>query len=169
MSRFAATEERLRVTRRKHRGFPRDAAALIRLVKLLHKLIHDNANAVLRDYGLTHPEYNVLMMLDGSEDGMAVSALAEAAGEKSANMTRLTTQLVDKGLITRAASESDRRMLVLRLTGDGEALIERVLPAITRQLRGYVGDLDGAAQAELEALLKRLLAGVEAASTPERG
>jgi MarR family transcriptional repressor of emrRAB len=42
----------------------------------------------LRPCGINHPEYNVLMMLYGTE-GYALNAseLAEADGEKAANIT----------------------------------------------------------------------------------
>jgi MarR family transcriptional repressor of emrRAB len=165
MSRFAATEQRLDATARKHPRFPRDAALVLRLVKLLHKLSLDQSNEVLRPYGLSYAEYNVLMMIDASPDGtLNPSQLSDAAGEKSANVTRLTSQLVDKGLIQRMPSAEDRRMLLLRLTDAGERLIEALIPALCAQLDTYVQHLDPAALAQLQALLKTLLRGVEDAA-----
>ncbi|WP_371181683.1 MarR family winged helix-turn-helix transcriptional regulator [Xanthomonas sacchari] len=165
MSRFAATEQRLDVTARKHPPFPREAALLLRLIKLLHKLSLDQSNEVLRPYGLSYAEYNVLMMIDASTDGtLNPSQLGDAAGEKSANITRLTTQLVDKGLIQRTPSAEDRRMLLLRLTDAGERLIDALIPALCAQLDAYVQHLDPAAMAQLQTLLKALLRGVEDAA-----
>ncbi|MEL4890093.1 MarR family transcriptional regulator [Xanthomonas protegens] len=165
MSRFAATEQRLDVTARKHPHFPRQAALVLRLIKLLHKLSLDQSNEVLRPYGLSYAEYNVLMMIDASPDGtLNPSQLSDAAGEKSANITRLTSQLVDKGLIQRMPSAEDRRMLLLRLTEAGERLIEALIPDLSAQLDTYVRHLDPAALAQLQALLKTLLRGVEDAA-----
>ncbi|KAB7780622.1 Transcriptional repressor MprA [Xanthomonas sacchari] len=165
MSRFAATEQRLDVTARKHPHFPRQAALVLRLIKLLHKLSLDQSNEVLRPYGLSYAEYNVLMMIDASPDGILnPSQLSDAAGEKSANITRLTSQLVDKGLIQRMPSAEDRRMLLLRLTEAGERLIEALIPDLSVQLDTYVRHLDPAALAQLQALLKTLLRGVEDAA-----
>ncbi|AJC45067.1 MarR family transcriptional regulator [Xanthomonas sacchari] len=165
MSRFAATEQRLDVTARKHPHFPRQAALVLRLIKLLHKLSLDQSNEVLRPYGLSYAEYNVLMMIDASPDGtLNPSQLSDAAGEKSANITRLTSQLVDKGLIQRMPSAEDRRMLLLRLTEAGERLIEALIPDLSVQLDTYVRHLDPAALAQLQALLKTLLRGVEDAA-----
>ena len=68
----------------------------------------------MKPYGLNHPEYNILMMMYGSPDNsLNPSQLADAAGEKSANVTRLTTQLCEKGYIARASSEDDRRKVTL--------------------------------------------------------
>src|ERR1700743_1853777 len=98
MSDFAPTEARLQVTRSKYPGFPRDPAALVRLIKHLYKEIHDEANAVMKPYGLNHPEYNILMMMYGSPDNsLNPSQLADAAGGKSANGPRPTPPPLAKG------------------------------------------------------------------------
>jgi MarR family transcriptional regulator, negative regulator of the multidrug operon emrRAB len=163
MRRFQATEALLAAMAHRHDGFPPRASALVRMVKLLHKLTQDQGNELLRRYGLTYPEYNVLMMLSASEEGvLSPSQLADAIAEKSANVTRLTTQLVEKQLIERAPSAQDRRMWLLRLTPTGQALIARFMPEINRQLQGYASQLDPSEQDQLLGLLKRLLAGVEA-------
>lgn len=162
MSRFDLTEQRLQATSRKHRGFPRAAATTVRLIKLLHKLTLDHGNELLRTHGLTYPEYNVLMMIDSSPDGMLnPSLIGDAAGEKSANVTRLTGQLADKGLVERTISPSDRRMWLLSLTPAGRQLIETFMPDVSAQLRGYMKRLDAGEQAQLQHLLKQLLHGVE--------
>jgi MarR family transcriptional repressor of emrRAB len=160
MSDFAPTEARLQVTLGKYPGFPRDPAALVRLIKHLYKEIHDEANAVMKPYGLNHPEYNILMMMYGSPDNsLNPSQLADAAGEKSANVTRLTTQLSEKGYIARASSEEDRRKVTLTLTAEGIALIESFLPDIVTLLFRQTRKLDATEQAQLEVLLKKMLAG----------
>jgi MarR family transcriptional regulator, negative regulator of the multidrug operon emrRAB len=163
MSRFQATEVLLAAVGGQHPQFPSQASAIVRMVKLLYKLTQDQGNELLRRYGLTYPEYNALMMLSASGEGvLSPSQLGDAIAEKSANVTRLTTQLVDKQLIERAPSAQDRRMWRLRLTPQGEALIAGFMPEISTQLAGYASHLDADEQAQLLALLKRLLAGVEA-------
>ena len=99
-------ERRLAVTCRQYPAFPRHPAVVVRLVKHIHKRVHDDANALLKPFGINHPEYNLLMMLYGTEGyTLNPSQLAEAAGEKSANITRLADGLCAKGLIERAASD----------------------------------------------------------------
>jgi len=47
--------------------------------------VHDDANASLRPWGINHPEYNLLLMLYGTEGhALNPSQLAEAAGERRA-------------------------------------------------------------------------------------
>jgi MarR family transcriptional regulator, negative regulator of the multidrug operon emrRAB len=161
MADFASTEQRLAVTCRRYPDFPRRPATLLRLIKLIYKLVNDDANAVLRSYGINHPEYNLLMMLYGTASGtMSPSELADAAGEKSANVTRLTNELSDKGLIARSASADDRRKIELSLTAQGLALIERFLPEICTLLIRQTSHMTVAEQTQFEKLLKKFLSGL---------
>ncbi|WP_455357595.1 MarR family winged helix-turn-helix transcriptional regulator, partial [Streptomyces sp. SYSU K217416] len=127
---YASIDQKLAISSARHPGFPRDQAMLARLIKLVHKLFCDHGNQLMRDYGISHPEYNVLMMLDGSERGLSPSEISEAASEKSSNVTRLIDQLLAKGLVSREPSAEDRRKLVVRLSPAGEQLIEQVMPAV---------------------------------------
>lgn len=161
MSDFASTEQRLAVTCRRYPDFPRRPGVLVRLIKHIYKLLHDEANAVLKPYGINHPQYNLLMMLYGTSSGtMLPSELADAAGEKSANITRLTNELTDKGLITRSASADDRRKVELSLTPKGLALIDSFLPEICRLLVRQGRHLTVPEQVQLEKLLKKFLSGL---------
>ncbi|AIF46537.1 MarR family transcriptional regulator [Dyella japonica] len=162
MSSFLPTEQRLAVTRQRYPAFPRDPAVLIRLIKHIFKRVHDDANAMLRPYGINHPEYNLLMMLYGTEGyTLHPTELADAAGEKSANITRLTNELADKGLIARNASDEDRRKVALTLTKEGVDLIESFLPDVCTLLVRQVGDMQPREMLQLERLLKRFLTQLE--------
>jgi MarR family transcriptional regulator, negative regulator of the multidrug operon emrRAB len=161
MADFAPTEQRLAITCRRYPKFPRRSGTRVRLIKHIYKMLHDEANAVLKPYGINHPEYNLLMMMYGTASGMmSPSELADAAGEKSANITRLTDHLSDKGLIARAASVEDRRKIELSLTKAGQALIESFLPGICELLDRQGHNLTAAEQVTLEKLLKKMLTGL---------
>lgn len=163
MSSFDPTESRIDATCQRWPGFPREPAVLVRLIKGIYKGVHDHANAVLRDFDLCHAEYNALMMLYGTPDRLlGPSELAEAATEKSANITRLTDLLCRKGLIERIPHAEDRRKLELRLTVQGVACVEGLLPRMSELLVAEVKGLSQGEQHQLEALLKKMLDGVDA-------
>ena len=158
VSSFLPAEQRLAITCKRHPAFPREPAVLVRLIKHLYKRMHDDANALLRPWGINHPEYNLLMMLYGTEGyTLNPSQLAEAAGEKSANITRLTNELCDKRLVERTASDEDRRKVTLTLTAAGVAMIESFLPAICSLLDRQGQGLQPRESAQLERLLKKFL------------
>lgn len=157
-SSFSPVEERLALTCQRHPAFPREPAVLVRLIKHIHKRVHDDANAVLRPWGINHPEYNLMMMLYGTEGGtLHPSQLAESAGEKAANITRLTNGLCERGLIARSASDDDRRKIALSLTRAGVAMIESLLPDICGLLERQANALPPRDAAQLERLLKKFL------------
>ena len=158
MNGFLLTEQRLAITCQQHPAFPREPAVLVRLIKHIYKYVHDDANALLKPWAINHPEYNLLMMLYGTEGyTLNPSQLAEAAGEKSANITRLTNGLCDKGLIERAASDTDRRKIALTLTQAGVSMIENFLPDICSLLDRQTAGLQPREMAQLEKLLKKFL------------
>lgn len=159
---FDATARRIDATRRQFPAFPRDPAVLVRLVKHIHRRVHDAANAALREHGLNHTDYDILMMLYGSEGHrIHPSELRAASGEKAANITRICNALVERGLIDRVACADDRRRVVLTLTVAGLQLVGRFLPSMVDLLHAHVDGMDAADMAQLEALLKRMLAGIE--------
>ena len=164
MSSFLPTEQRLAVTRQRYPAFPRDPAVLVRLIRHIYKRVNDDANAMLRPYGINHPEYNLLMMIYGTEgNAMHPTELADAAGEKLANITRLTNELADKGLIARNASDEDRRKITLTLTDEGFALIESFLPDVCAMLEWQVEGMSQRDVGQLERLLKKFLDQLERA------
>ncbi len=164
MSSFEPVERRLAVTCERYPAFPREPAVLVRLIKHLYKRIHANANGALRPFGISHPEYDVLMMmLRHPDQSLSPSEAAEAQpARKSANVTRLTDQLCEKGLIRRSSNEEDRRKVTLTLEPAGVALIERMLPDICVLLDTELSGLGDAEQVRLETLLKKMLEGMEA-------
>lgn len=162
MSSFDPTEQRLAVTCRRQPAFPREPAVLVRLIKHLYKRVHDDANAMLKPWGISHAEYNILMMLYGTEGyTLNPSQLAEAAGEKSANITRLADNLCDKGLIERTASDEDRRKVSLTLSRAGLAMIDDFMPAVCALLESQAAGMKPAETAQLERLLKKFLGQLE--------
>lgn len=164
MSSFAPTEQHLAITARRYPAFPRQAATVMRLIRHLQRRVHDQANAALKPWGINHPQYNLLMMMYGTEDyTLNPSQLAEAAGEKLANITRLTNELCAKGLIERGAAVDDRRKVTLRLTPAGLALIDAYLPHVRALLHRQSAGLDATELTQLQRLLRRLLDHLDAA------
>ena len=157
-SAFAATEQRLAVTCRRYPALRREPATLVRLVKHIYKRVHDDANGLLKPLGINDPEYNLLMMLYGTEGyTMNPSQLAAASGEKSANITRLTNELCDKRLVERTADATDRRKVALTLTKAGVAMIESLLPDISALLDRQTAGMQPREMLQLEKLLKKFL------------
>ncbi|GAB4268620.1 MAG: MarR family transcriptional regulator [Pararhodobacter sp.] len=79
------------------------------------------------EFGISIPEWRVLAHLHQSGDVSVRDIEARADMEKS-KVSRAASRLEAGGYITKAVNDSDRRLVSLRLTEDGRALVARVLP-----------------------------------------
>lgn len=109
-------------------------------------------------YGLSPGRYSVLMALDVERPSLAPSEIADRLGVTRATVTGLIDGLVRDGLTTYALDSADRRRKAIALTPRGEALIDRVVPAIFERMAGLVAPLS----AEERGMAVRVLGKVEA-------
>ncbi|MEX6688780.1 MarR family transcriptional regulator [Danxiaibacter flavus] len=74
----------------------------------------------LKDFGLTHEQYNVLRILKGKHpEQMCVKDIACRMIEKNSNVPRIIDRLELKKLVKRNTSASDKRETVVTLTSAG--------------------------------------------------
>jgi DNA-binding MarR family transcriptional regulator len=84
------------------------------------------ASEVLRRYGLTPTQYNVLRILRGAEpDGLGRNEVRERLIFKVSDATRLLDRLEEMGLVARTRGGDDRRVVVARITRKG---LDRLAP-----------------------------------------
>lgn len=101
--------------------------------------------ANLARHNITQGRFGVLMILmnrcgaDASTLGPA--ELADAAGVSRATMTGLIDTLERDELVTREPDTVDRRMMLVRLTLKGRALLEEILPAHFRNMTELMSPL----------------------------
>ena len=116
----------------------------------------------IRPFGLVEAEFRVLTTLFSLPDGVAHPGdLCPRAAQSPANMSRICDALVDRNLITRALSAQDRRRMVLRITEEGEQLVQQLLPKMFASLRGLLKDFTESEQQDLILKLKKLNANLE--------
>jgi DNA-binding MarR family transcriptional regulator len=86
----------------------------------------------LARHAITQGRFGVLMILmnrcDGDAGTLGPAELADAAGVSRATMTGLIDTLERDGLVTREPDTVDRRMMLVRLTAKGRALLGEILP-----------------------------------------
>jgi DNA-binding MarR family transcriptional regulator len=90
--------------------------------------------------GLTPQRFLLLLMIDGSPDGSRRANFTDLATRLQVErntVTELCARAEEAGLIAREASELDRRVVYLRLTDEGDRLLQRALAeteAVRREL-----------------------------------
>jgi DNA-binding MarR family transcriptional regulator len=97
-------------------------------------------DARMSEVGLTDAQWKPLWLLKTGRADTAFELAREMSIDAGA-MTRMLDRLAAKGLVERVRSETDRRVVHLRLTKDGEAAAEQVpdvLAAVNNDLlRGF--------------------------------
>lgn len=80
----------------------------------------------LRGEGLTLAQYNVLRILRGAgEAGLPSGEIAERMIDRDPDITRLVDRLVRDALAVRDRHETDRRVVLVRITAAGHELLAR--------------------------------------------
>jgi MarR family transcriptional regulator, negative regulator of the multidrug operon emrRAB len=130
--------------------------SILRLLTLMGREISALLEQLLRPHGLNETDFRILMCLFSQPDGVAhPSELCAYVAQSPANMTRVADGLCERGLITRVASEEDRRRTIIRITATGEALARSLLPDTTARTRAIFA---GMPQPACRALLEQLRA-----------
>ena len=91
-----------------------------------------------------------------------VNAVADGLGANASNASRACDRLVRAGLLTREQSDDDRRNVVLRLSADGQALIDSVMHHRCTELEKIASRLSPDQQTELRRSVEAFIAAAEA-------
>jgi DNA-binding MarR family transcriptional regulator len=87
----------------------------------------DDLEDLLRPYGISATQYNVLRILRGSEsDGMCRNEVRDRMLTRMPDMTRLLDRMEEAGWVTRAREREDRRMVLTRISPAGKALLKEL-------------------------------------------
>ncbi|MEV0631012.1 MarR family winged helix-turn-helix transcriptional regulator [Nonomuraea wenchangensis] len=128
-------------------------------------------DAELTVYGLSHPRFNVLMVLrsiDPGGAGIPMGTLATHVMTTARNATGLVDLLEQRGLVSRSADPSDRRVVLVTRTAAADELLDELLPRFAARMSGALGGYRDSELAVLIDLLNRLRVGLDL-SAPEPG
>jgi MarR family transcriptional regulator, organic hydroperoxide resistance regulator len=82
---------------------------------------------VLKPYGLSATQYNVLRILRGAGDaGVTCKDVASRMLTRDPDITRLMDRLEKRGLLTRDRAKEDRRFVTTRLTPAGLDMVNQL-------------------------------------------
>ncbi|HNP23711.1 MAG TPA: MarR family transcriptional regulator [Panacibacter sp.] len=110
----------------------------------------------LKEYGLTHEQYNVLRILKGKHpDQVCVREIACRMIEKNSNVPRIVDRLELKKLVKRNTSPLDKRETVITLTQAGINILELSTSRINLLFDNTIA-LEEAAAVQLNSLLEKL-------------
>jgi DNA-binding MarR family transcriptional regulator len=137
-----------------------------RAVDGLFNILVEQHGAHVSEIELTLPQVQALRLL-AERKAMTTGSLAAAIGISAPAVTQLMDRLSFKKLVTRAASDLDRRSVVIELTADGRRTIDGLRRRRNEVFRGLLQRIDREQRGQfVEALA--LMAGALDATSGER-
>jgi DNA-binding MarR family transcriptional regulator len=139
-----------------------EARVFIALLSAADRL-SQGAESLVRKYGLTGTQYNVLRILRGAEPtGMACKGISDRMISHDPDMTRLLDRMDQRGLITRERQTDDRRVVKTRITSQGLEILKKLDAPIQELHKRQFRDIGAARLQTLAAALEEVIA-----KTPE--
>ncbi|MEW1912074.1 MarR family transcriptional regulator [Kitasatospora sp. NPDC085895] len=124
-------------------------------------LLQQAEDAPLRSAGLTRGEFDLLGAVRRTDRELTPGELARETFASGAAVTKRLRALQDRGLIDRRTDTRDRRIGYIRLTDEGRALVDRLLPRQLAYERALLAGLDEPTRRLLGAGLADLLLQLE--------
>jgi DNA-binding MarR family transcriptional regulator len=153
--------DRLQAEIKQSKPFPSPMAeALLSILRTAAVIDHHLAE-VLKPFGITTTQYNVLRILRGAgQKGLCGREVGERLVSKVPDVSRLLDRTEDLGLIRRERDMEDRRHVTARITDKGLAVLEKSTPALEAIQRRRFGRLDPEGLQRLIAALEDVRSGL---------
>lgn len=133
------------------RDFDLNAFLPYRLSAVANRISRTFAERYREDFGITIPEWRVLAHLNHA-GAVSVRDIEARVDMEKSKVSRAASRLEGAGYITKAVHGADRRLLELRLTPEGQALVARVLPVAIAFQQEMLTQLGAAAPGLMRAL-----------------
>lgn len=106
--------------------FPNEHVKALLNIKFTANYLDTVGSKILKPFNISEQQYNILRILRGAKESISVTTVKERMVQKSPNSTRLMDKLCDKGLIERVRCENDRRVVYVKITKEGLALLDKI-------------------------------------------
>jgi MarR family 2-MHQ and catechol resistance regulon transcriptional repressor len=114
--------------------------------------------AELNREGVSPAGFSVLVVLTVARGSVELKTLRRRLGWSKANATEVTANLEEHGLVRRRRDPSDRRLVIVDLTREGRALVERLFPEHSDRVTQAFGALDETEKRSLAEICRKLAA-----------
>ena len=105
-------------------------------------LLQEGLEQVLKPYGLSGTQYNVLRILRGADPrGLCRNEVRDRLLTRMPDVTRLLDRMEEAGLVTRERDTMDRRLVTTRLTERGRELVDALDGPVAEEHERRLGHL----------------------------
>lgn len=140
-------------------GFKEPAHEALLNVYYTASMMKKKADLFFAQYALTDVQFNLLTLLyfqSGKEGGLSQAKISDMMLVNRANITSLVDRMEKAGLVARNAHKKDRRFNIVKLTTKGKALLEKVDPYYSEQIKKVMSPLSRLEMKTLMQLLEKI-------------
>lgn len=138
------------------RAHSEHAASLRLWLRLLActNLIENTVRTRLRrEFDITLPRFDLMAQLERAPQGMKMGELSRRMMVTGGNVTGITDQLVNEGLVKREHNPADRRAYIIKLTSKGRKVFAEMAAAHESWIVDLLGGINDVQRDELYELL----------------
>ncbi len=154
------------MTRKKSRPLPIRELVSYRLARTSSLMSRGAALRYKREFDVSLGEWRALALL-GAEEPQSLMQLARAAGLDKAQMSRVVSSLIERGLVRREVSPEGGRAVALTLSPAGGKTYSGLIAAAAERDRAFRAALAPSELAALETALDKLARQARAFITAE--
>jgi DNA-binding MarR family transcriptional regulator len=123
-------------------------------VKRTEAALREHFDQVLKPYGISVTQYNVLRILRGAgQAGLCRNEIRDRLIDRMPDVTRLLDRMEETGWITRTRSTEDRRQVSTELTKSGRELVDSLDGPVAAEHQRRLGHMT---KTQLRALIQLL-------------
>jgi len=121
--------------------------------------LREKQKAYFVNYGITSQQYNVLRILRGNfPNAYSTSDIRERMLDKMSDASRIVDRLVKKKLVERTTNKEDKRLVDIKISDEGLALLEKMDNTIEVHAQSPFKNLTSDEQYKLDELLDKMRA-----------
>ncbi len=107
-------------------NFPNNRVKAIINIKYTANWLNSHEIMFFKPFGISPQQYNILRILRGAGKAIKVQQVKERMVERAPNATRMIDKLLEKRLVKRARSDTDRRVVNVKITNLGLNLLDNI-------------------------------------------
>jgi len=116
------------------------------------------ASSLFHKYDLSFPQYNILRVLDASDDGQSrITEVSRIMLVSGANLTGLAKRLEKSGFILRKSDPKDERVTLLQVTSKGKTVLAEIEASRDELLENMLQGFSAEEKKTIYNMVKRLL------------
>ncbi len=128
--------------------------ATVRLAEFFKR----NSSTLFKNYGLTFPQYNVLRVLESSDNRQnTISNVGKIMLVSGANMTGIAKRLEKNGFLLRKSDPGDERVTLLEITPKGRDRLKDIAEEKDDIIARYLAHFSEEQKEELFSLLRSVV------------